>query len=114
MSDAGVSLLCVRLHYGYQQTLKFTNIIRNRVYPLLIEGECDRLVAGNRDAHDRLVAEGLKSPARSTEVVVLAQALVAGGSALPTPLQARFLTSPRLVTEEVGAISQTTKVERRN
>lgn len=82
------------------------------VQPLLVEGAFERLVDGDRDAHDRLVAEALQALARSTDVVVLAQASMAGVVArLPAHLQERFLTSPRLGMKLVREIGATTKVD---
>ncbi|MGC9468493.1 MAG: aspartate/glutamate racemase family protein [Anaerolineae bacterium] len=82
------------------------------VQPLLVEGAFERLVEGDRDAHDRLVADALRSLARSTDIVVLAQASMAGVvSRLPAELQKRFLTSPRSGMELVRDISETTDGE---
>ncbi|TCK19744.1 Asp/Glu/hydantoin racemase [Ancylobacter aquaticus] len=69
----------------------------------LCEGAFARLVAGDREAHDRLVREAFDEVAPQVELVVLAQASMAG--ALPASAQQRIavLTSPELGIAAVAA-----------
>lgn len=70
--------------------------------PLLVEAAYQRLMAGDKEGHDELLAEALAGLARSTDVVVLAQASMARVSAcLPASEQPKFLSSPRLGMESV-------------
>lgn len=65
--------------------------------PLCIEGAYERLVAGDREGHDALLASSLGSLAARVDTVVLAQASMAHVlPELPGALREKFLTSPRL------------------
>lgn len=61
-----------------------------------------RLMAGDRDGHDAVLAAALAELAPSVDCVVLAQASMARVlPALPEGLRDKFLTSPRLAMERV-------------
>jgi Asp/Glu/hydantoin racemase len=73
--------------------------------PLLVDAAFQRLAAGDRDGHDRLLVAALEEMAGRNKVVVLAQASMARVlPALPDSLQDRFLSSPRLGMEQVKRI----------
>lgn len=70
----------------------------------LIDSAYQKLLAGDRDAHDAILAEALTTLAQGCEVVVLAQASMARVlPRLPEALQDKFLTSPRLAIGQVKA-----------
>lgn len=63
----------------------------------LADSAYQKLIAGDQNAHDQLLAEKLKELAADVEVVVLAQASMAGAVAvLPEKMRSKFLTSPEL------------------
>jgi Asp/Glu/hydantoin racemase len=63
----------------------------------LADSAYQKLMEGNQDEHDRLLAEKLKKLAAEVEIVVLAQASMARAvSTLPAEKQHKFLTSPEL------------------
>ena len=65
--------------------------------PLCVDAAYARLLAGDRDGHDALLADALSAVAARVDLVVLAQASMARVlSTLPGALQEKFLTSPRL------------------
>ena len=65
--------------------------------PLCIEGAYARLLAGDREGHDALLADALASLAARVDTVVLAQASMARVlPELPEAVQEKFLASPRL------------------
>lgn len=65
--------------------------------PLCVDAAYARLLAGDRDGHDALLADALSAFAARVDLVVLAQASMARVlSTLPGALQEKFLTSPRL------------------
>jgi aspartate/glutamate racemase len=73
--------------------------------PLLIASAYERLMAGDKAGHDDLLVEALSDLARSTDVVVLAQASMA--RVLPRLLEAergKVLSSPRLGMERVRQV----------
>jgi hypothetical protein len=62
-----------------------------------------RLLAGDREGHDAVLAEVFAELAASSEVVVLAQASMARVvTALPGAVQGKFLSSPRLAVVRVA------------
>jgi Asp/Glu/hydantoin racemase len=72
------------------------------ITPLLIEGAYQKLMAGDREGHDKLLVEKLEELARNVEVVVLAQASMARVlPRLPAADQDKILVSPRLAMERV-------------
>ncbi len=72
------------------------------IRPLLIEGAYQKLMAGDREAHDNLLVEKLQDLARNVDVVVLAQASMARVlPRLSAADQGKILTSPRLAMERV-------------
>lgn len=63
----------------------------------LADSAYQKLMAGNQEAHDRLLAKKLEELAAEVEVVVLAQASMARAvKVLPPKIQNKFLTSPKL------------------
>jgi Asp/Glu/hydantoin racemase len=67
------------------------------IRPVLVAGAYDRLMAGDKDAHDSLLVEALTALAAEVDVVVLAQASMARVlPRVPEALRGKFLTSPRL------------------
>ena len=73
--------------------------------PLCVHAAYERLVAGDRAGHDRLLSEALARLADATDVVVLAQASMARVlSSLDGAQRDRFLTSPRLGMERVRGV----------
>lgn len=69
---------------------------------LLVSEAYQKLIAGDREGHDTVLAEALTGLAETVDVVVLAQASMARVlPRLPEALQAKFLTSPRLAVERV-------------
>jgi Asp/Glu/hydantoin racemase len=73
--------------------------------PLLVDAAFQRLTAGDREGHDRLLATALQELAERNDIVVLAQASMARVlPALPNSLQDRYLSSPRLGIERVKRI----------
>ena len=72
--------------------------------PILVSEAYQRLMAGDREGHDELLASALLELVRSVDVVVLAQASMARVlPRLPQHLQEKFLTSPRLGMARVAA-----------
>ena len=72
--------------------------------PYLVEGAYAALAAGDRGKHDALVGEVLGKAYQETDVVVLAQASMAGVVDQLAGLDgSRFLTSPRLGMAQVKA-----------
>ena len=72
------------------------------VVPVLVEGAYAALIAGDREGHDRLVAEALARAAGAADRVVLAQASMA--RVLPRLTGAersKCLTSPELAVQSV-------------
>jgi glutamate racemase len=70
--------------------------------PLLVSSAYERLIAGDKDGHDALLAAALGELARKTDVVVLAQASMARVlPRLPEGERAKVLSSPRLGMEAV-------------
>lgn len=75
--------------------------------PRLVSAAFQRLVAGNREGHDAVLAEALTDLARLVDVVVLAQASMARVLPnLPEDIRGRFLTSPRLGMEQVKSVME--------
>lgn len=79
-----------------------------QLVPRLVSAAYERLTAGDRDGHDTLLAEALQDLAGSVDVVVLAQASMARVlPRLPSELQPKFLSSPRLAVERVKSAVET-------
>lgn len=75
------------------------------ITPLLIEGAYQKLMAGDREAHDDLLVENLRVLAKVSDVVVLAQASMARVlPSLPAEAQDKVLVSPPLAMARVKAI----------
>lgn len=75
------------------------------IVPKLVSEAYERLMAGDSDGHDALLAERLQSLADATDVVVLAQASMARAvERLPESIKSHFLTSPRLGMERVASV----------
>ncbi len=75
------------------------------IEPLLVQGAYQKLMAGDREAHDTLVAEALAGLADACDVVVLAQASMARVlGRLSEETRDKFLTSPRLGMERVKQV----------
>ena len=75
------------------------------VTPLLIEGAYQKLISGDREGHDNLLIEKLQELARTTDVIVLAQASMARVlPSLPISDQGKIMSSPRLAMERVQNI----------
>ncbi|WP_276357170.1 aspartate/glutamate racemase family protein [Cohnella caldifontis] len=71
------------------RTVEIREGLASEAYRLLMDGD--------REGHDRVLAELLLRLAEETDVVVLAQASMARVlPSLPEPLRPKFLTSPRL------------------
>ncbi|WP_077328982.1 aspartate/glutamate racemase family protein [Virgibacillus siamensis] len=68
-----------------------------------VAGEAyQRLIAGDKDDHDQIIAEALTKMGEEADVVVLAQASMARVvSTLPKELQNKFLSSPESGVERV-------------
>ncbi len=76
-----------------------------QITPLLIEGAYQKLMAGDREGHDKLLLEKLRELARDADVVVLAQASMARVlPSLPAAEQDKFLSSPRFAMRQVRDI----------
>jgi aspartate/glutamate racemase len=72
---------------------------------VLVEGAYQKLMAGDKEGHDAALLAALTQAAAGADVVVLAQASMARVlPQLPEAQQARFLTSPRLAMERLGAL----------
>jgi aspartate/glutamate racemase len=70
--------------------------------PALVASAYERLMAGDKDGHDELLAAALAELARAADVVVLAQASMARVlPRLPEAERAKVLSSPRLGMEAV-------------
>ena len=73
--------------------------------PVCVEEAYTRLMAGDREGHDRLLSEALEQLAARVDVVVLAQASMARVlSSLPAEQQGKFLTSPRSGMERLRQV----------
>lgn len=73
----------------------------------LVSTAYQKLLAGDREGHDTILAEALTDLAQSVDVVVLAQASMARViPRLQDDLQGRFLTSPRLGMEQVKLVME--------
>lgn len=73
-----------------------------RIKSVLLEEAYWRLAAGDKEGHDRLLAESLLKFVRNQDVVVLAQATMAQVVRhLPEVELEKFLSSPRLGMEQV-------------
>jgi Asp/Glu/hydantoin racemase len=66
------------------------------VEPVLVQGAYEKLISGDRDGHDALLAGALADLAHRVDTVVLAQASMARVlPRLPAEIRDKFLTSPR-------------------
>ena len=93
-----------------------TNLIRRKaaeigkeitIAPLLVDSAYQRLVAGDNEGHDTILAEALRGLANEVDVVVLAQASMARVvERLDAALRGKFLSSPRLGMERVKAVME--------
>lgn len=73
------------------------------VQPTLVEGAYEALVGGDQARHDDLLLSALERAARTSDVVVLAQASMARVlPRLPESEQGKFLTSPPLAVEDIA------------
>jgi Asp/Glu/hydantoin racemase len=73
--------------------------------PCLVDSAYQKLMAGDREGHDKALAEALTELAGKVDVAVLAQASMARVlPSLPTAIQDKFLTSPRLGMEQVKSV----------
>jgi Asp/Glu/hydantoin racemase len=80
------------------------------IVPILVSAAYQRLMAGDKDGHDEILAEALLKLADQADAVVLAQASMARViPRLPETVRGKFLTSPRLgmqrLAEEVARIN---------
>ena len=72
------------------------------IRPLLVEAAYQRLMAGDPEGHDAVLAEALTGLADEADVVVLAQASMARVlPRLPESQRGKFLSSPRLAMRRV-------------
>jgi Asp/Glu/hydantoin racemase len=72
---------------------------------LLVAEAYEKLIQGDKEGHDRLLAARLEEAGKTADVVVLAQASMAQVlTALPASKQGKFLTSPRLGMERVKVV----------
>jgi Asp/Glu/hydantoin racemase len=76
------------------------------VVPRLCDGAFEALSAGDREAHDALVRDGLRRLVEEADVVVLAQASMAriADELPPGELAVPVLSSPRLGMQRVAAL----------
>lgn len=75
------------------------------VTPLLATEAYQRLMQGDKDGHDAILADALSKLAESVDLVVLAQASMARAvQSLSEKERHRFLTSPELGIERVGQV----------
>jgi Asp/Glu/hydantoin racemase len=73
-----------------------------QIQPILVEAAYQRLMAGDPEGHDAILAEMLSQLAGEVDVVVLAQASMARVlPRLPESQQSKFLSSPRLAMRRV-------------
>lgn len=76
---------------------------------LLAEEAYQRLMDGDKAGHDQILGDELLKLVARTDVVVLAQASMAAVvTTLPTDVQQKFLTSPRLGLERIKEIFEVT------
>ena len=72
------------------------------IRPLLVEAAYQRLMAGDPEGHDAVLAEALTGLADEADVMVLAQASMARVlPRLPESQRGKFLSSPRLAMRQV-------------
>jgi Asp/Glu/hydantoin racemase len=72
--------------------------------PLLVDSAYQKLMAGDREGHDTLLADALAGAAMKNDVVVLAQASMARVlPRLPEGIRDKFLTSPPLAIQNLKA-----------
>lgn len=77
------------------------------IEPVLAEEAYKRLISGDQEGHDEVLAEKLKELAGRTDVVVLAQASMARAvKKLPEAEQGKFLTSPELGMARVKTVAE--------
>jgi Asp/Glu/hydantoin racemase len=75
------------------------------VIPLLVDSAYQRLIAGDKEGHDSILAEALSELAADADVVVLAQASMARViERLDAAQRDKFLSSPRLGMEQVKTV----------
>jgi aspartate/glutamate racemase len=68
----------------------------------VVDSAYQKLIAGDRDGHDAILAAALEEMAKTNDVIVLAQASMARVLPnLPERIQGKFLTSPRLAMGQV-------------
>ncbi len=79
---------------------------------ILVNEAYQALVAGDREKHDLILNQALAKLAEQCEVVVLAQASMAGViGRIPQEQQHKFLSSPRLAMEGIKNIRDSLKTE---
>lgn len=80
------------------------------IVPLLIADALNKLLTGDREAHDTLLVDAISQLAPTVDVVVLAQGSMARViPLLPAAVADKCLTSPRLGMERVKAVLTNTK-----
>src|SRR5207248_311090 len=71
--------------------------------PRLCDGAFDLLLAGDTDAHDRMVSDAVRAAAQEHDVVVFAQASMARlGPRVQKEISVPLLSSPRLALARVA------------
>ncbi len=76
-----------------------------RIQPRLVQGAYQKLMSGDKEGHDALVAQALQALGSTCDVVVLAQASMARMlDRLPESERGKFLSSPRLAMARVRAV----------
>lgn len=79
---------------------------------ILVNEAYQALMAGDREKHDLILSQALAKLAEQSEVVVLAQASMAGViGRIPQEQQHKFLSSPRLAMESIKNIRDSIKTE---
>ncbi len=80
-----------------------------RLEPRCVTTAYERLLQGDREGHDAVLAEALRDLSKEVDVVVLAQASMARVlDSLPANVQDKFLTSPRLAMMRVRDVLRAT------
>jgi aspartate/glutamate racemase len=84
-----------------------------QLHPLLVNEAYQALLAGDRQQHDFILSQALAKLAHQTEVVVLAQASMAGVlNSIPREEQQKFLSSPRLAMQALKDMSDLIKAKK--
>ena len=78
-----------------------------QIESLLVSEAYEELIAGNKEAHDTILAEALLNFVQTVDVVILAQASMARVvQSLPEAVQNRFLSSPKMGMERVKSVAE--------